>query len=127
MVKPPIKVRSSANVLEAVKLILTHSVSGLCVVDEENKLIGMLSELDCLKAIIDLEKDKARSKPRFVYEAMTPDVVVNKPDNDIISVATSMLNEKHRRRPVVDQGVLIGQITCRQILGAISDFSIPAK
>jgi len=127
MVKPPIKIKSRATILEAVKLILEHSVSGLCVVDEENKLVGMLSELDCLKAIIGLEKDEALSNPRFVYEAMTPDVVVNKPDDDIISVATSMLSERHRRRPVIDHEVLIGQITCRQILGAIKGFSNPAK
>jgi hypothetical protein len=33
-----------------------------------------------------------------------------------------MLANKQRRRPVVDQGQLVGQITCRQLLGALLDF-----
>ncbi|MGV0036305.1 MAG: CBS domain-containing protein [Candidatus Azotimanducaceae bacterium WSBS_2022_MAG_OTU7] len=52
-------------------------------------------------------------------------VKVNKPNDDIISVATSMLNDKHRRRPVIDDNKLIGQVTCRQILGAINGFTVP--
>jgi len=33
-----------------------------------------------------------------------------------------MLKHKHRRRPVIENGKLIGQVTCRQILSAIKDF-----
>ncbi|MFT5101924.1 MAG: CBS domain-containing protein, partial [Planctomycetaceae bacterium] len=42
---------------------------------------------------------------------------------DIITVAASMLDHKHRRRPVVENGKLVGQLTCRLILGAIKDFN----
>jgi len=34
-----------------------------------------------------------------------------------------MISKGHRRRPVVDQGRLIGQLTCRQILKAVSAFN----
>jgi len=59
----------------------------------------------------------------LVKDVMTANVEVNKPDDDIISVASSMLDHKHRRRPVVVDGKLVGQLTCRQILSAIKDFS----
>ena len=53
---------------------------------------------------------------------MTKDVETNSPDDFIIDVAATMLDHKHRRRPIVDNGKLVGQLTCRQILRAIKDF-----
>lgn len=126
MVKKPVKVRANATVLEAIELILEHSVSGLCVVDEDDKLVGMLSELDCLRSVVERVYMEKQAGAGFVHEIMTPDVEVNKPLDDIVSVAASMLDHKHRRRPVVDGSKLVGQITCRQILSAIKDFSLPS-
>ena len=45
--------QDDATILDAVDTILKHSVSGCCVVDENDKLIGVLSELDCLRAIVE--------------------------------------------------------------------------
>ena len=48
------------------------------------------------------------------------------PDELIIDVALSMLDHKHRRRPVVDeQGNLLGQLTCRQLLKGVKDLDLP--
>ncbi len=127
MVKRPAKVNANATILEAVEIILERSVSGLCVVDENDKLVGVLSELDCLRAVVDRIYVNKQSSAGYVYEVMTKDVEVNKPGDDIISVAAAMLENKRRRRPVVQGGDLVGQVTCRQILGAIQDFTVPSK
>ncbi|MFB3078881.1 MAG: CBS domain-containing protein, partial [Lysobacterales bacterium] len=52
-------------------------------------------------------------------------VEVNHPHDQITDVAISMLDHKHRRRPVVIDGKLVGQVTCRQILKAIKEFAVP--
>ena len=122
MVKNPVKIRADATILDAVRLILEHKVSGVCVIDENNQLVGMLSELDCLRAIIERVYIRKESSPGYVYEAMTRQVETKKPGDDIVSVAASMLENKRRRRPVVDDNRLVGQVTCRQILGAINEF-----
>jgi CBS domain-containing protein len=127
MVKRPAKVNANATILEAVDIILEHKVSGLCVVDDNDKLVGVLSELDCLRAIVDRIYVNKQSSAGYVYEVMTKDVETNKAGDDIISVASSMLQNKRRRRPVVNGSDLVGQITCRQILGAIQDFTIPSR
>ncbi len=127
MVKRPIKVNANATILEAARIILEHSVSGVCVVDDDDTLVGMLSELDCLRAVVERIYEQKQSSAGFVYEVMTRNVEVNKPGDDIISVAASMLDHKHRRRPVVSDDALVGQITCRQILSAIKDFTVPEK
>jgi CBS domain-containing protein len=123
MVKRPIKVKASATIIEAVDVILENRVSGVCVVDDNDNLVGMLSELDCLRAIIERVYQNQQPSAGYVYEVMTKDVVVNKPGDDIVSVANSMLDDGHRRRPIMDSGKLVGQVTCRQLLSAIKSFS----
>ena len=127
LARQPARVSSNATILEAVEIILKEKVSGLCVVDEKNQLVGMLSELDCLRAVVERIYINKEPDAGYVHEVMTRDVEVNKPSDDIISVAASMLDHKHRRRPVIEGGNLVGQITCRQILGAIREFSLPNK
>jgi CBS domain-containing protein len=125
MLHKPITVKPEMTVFEAAHQILSHSVSGVCVVDDDENLVGMLSELDCLRAIVESYKKDGNVAPGLVADAMTPQVEVNHPHDDIISVASSMLDHKHRRRPVSVDGKLVGQITCRQILKAIKDFAAP--
>ena len=125
MVRHPVKIRDTASVLEAVDAIITNSVSGLCVVDADDQLVGVLSELDCLRAIVERVYDQGMNDPGIVSDIMTREVRSNRPQDDIISVAASMLESKQRRRPVLDGDRLVGQVTCRQILGAIRSFADP--
>ncbi len=123
MVKDPVSVRPDMNVYEAAQEILANQVSGVTVVDDEGKLVGMLSELDCLQAIVTGVYNGADPGGALVREIMTEDIEVNDPDEEVLAVATSMLDHKHRRRPVVKDGVLQGQLTCRQILKAVTDLA----
>ena len=123
MVKRPIKVNASATVIEAVDVILENRVSGVCVVDDNDNFVVMLSELDCLRAIVERVYQNQQHSAGYVYEVMTRDVVVNRPGDDIVSVANSMLDEGHRRRPIMADDSLVGQVTCRQLLSAIKSFS----
>ena len=119
----PVSVMADMNIYDASRIIFDNKVSGAGVVDEDNNLVGMLSELDCLRALITAVYNGADPGGELVRDIMTAEVEVNHPTDDIISVATSMLDHKHRRRPIVEDGKLVGQLTCRQILGAIKDFN----
>lgn len=123
MIENPICVNPAMNVYEAAHEILTNQVSGVTVVDENGKLVGMLSELDCLQAIVTSVYNGADPGGALVSDIMTAEVEVNDPEDEILAVAKSMLDHKHRRRPVVKDGVLQGQLTCRQILKAVTDFA----
>lgn len=115
-------VNQSVTVSEAAKVILSNKLSGITVVNDAGELVGMLSELDCLRSVVDGYNGGVPGAAK-VADVMTREVETNHPDEDIINVATSMLDHKHRRRPVVEDGKLVGQLTCRIILGAIKDFS----
>ena len=123
MIENPVSVNPTMNVYEAAHEILTNQVSGVTVIDENGKLVGMLSELDCLQAIVTSVYNGADPGGALVSDIMTADVEVNDPEDEILAVAKSMLDHKHRRRPVMKDGVLQGQLTCRQILKAVTAFA----
>ena len=52
MVKRPVLVNPDTELFEAIHRILRYKISGVTVVDENNHPVGMLSELDCLRAIL---------------------------------------------------------------------------
>lgn len=121
MVHKPVTVSVGAPVLEAVTEILAHKVSGVCVVDSDGLLVGVLSEMDCLKAILGATYND--SVTGMVEQYMETNVVTANPTDDIVDVAADMLKNKHRRRPVVLNGKLIGQVTVRQLLRAVEEFA----
>ena len=52
MLQKPATVKANMTIYEASHHIIEHKISGLAVVDDDNNLVGMLSELDCLRAIV---------------------------------------------------------------------------
>ena len=52
MLTHPVTVRAEATMGEAIRLIIDNKISGLCVVDDSGRLVGILSELDCLRAML---------------------------------------------------------------------------
>ena len=122
MVSQPVTVLQSATIAETARMITEQKVSGVVVVNEAGVVVGMLSELDCLRNLLSEAYNGQAIGGEAVALAMTTPVTTCAADADIISIAESMLANKQRRRPVVDQGKLVGQITCRQLLGALLDF-----
>jgi len=122
MLTNPAKVKPDDNVLEAMRVIIDNKISGVCVVDAEGILVGVLSELDCLRAALGATYNETGVGQ--VRDYMTGDnLLVAHPNENILDVAQDMLLKKHRRRPVVENGRLIGQITCRQLLAAVRKFT----
>ncbi|OUS11894.1 hypothetical protein A9Q89_07550 [Gammaproteobacteria bacterium 53_120_T64] len=121
--RTPRTVNQSIAISAAAQVIIENRVSGVVVVDDAGQLVGMLSELDCMQAIVSAVYNGDTPGAAPVADVMTKEVAVNRPGEDIITVADEMLKHKHRRRPIVENGKLVGQISCRQLLRAIKDFA----
>lgn len=119
MVDKPVTVSPDAPLIEAVDLIIKNRVSGLCVITENGDLLGILSEMDCLRGILSASYDQG--SVGLVRDYMiSANIVSARPSDDIIDVASDMLAKGQRRRPVLTgNNKLAGQITCRQILAAV--------
>lgn len=120
MDRDPVRVNADADLTHAIALIREHKISGLCVVNTDGELVGVLSELDCLQGILTATYNK--HSVGKVKDHMSREMVTADAHDDILKVASDMLVNRHRRRPVLEDGKLVGQITCRQLLGAVNDF-----
>jgi CBS domain-containing protein len=122
MLTNPIRVKPDDNIFEAMTVISDNKISGLCVVEDDNTLVGVLSEMDCLRAVLGSVYNEGGFG--LVRDYMTTEnLVVAHPGEDIVDVAQDMLRQNKRRRPVVEDGKLIGQITIRHLLKAVRSFS----
>jgi CBS domain-containing protein len=118
MLLNPVRVRPEDNVMDAMKVIIDNKISGVCVVDSDANLVGILSEMDCLRAVLGAVYNDTNIGAVRDHMA-TDNLVVAHPNEDIVDIAQDMLLKNKRRRPVVENGKLIGQITCRQLLSAV--------
>ncbi|HSI77347.1 MAG TPA: CBS domain-containing protein [Lunatimonas sp.] len=102
-----------------IDVLTKKRISGGPVIDSHGKLVGMISEGDCLKEIIKGQYTNTPKFPAPVFELMTPDVHTMDPDLSIFDAAQKFLTLRIRRFPVVKEGKLIGQISISDIVRAI--------
>jgi CBS domain-containing protein len=109
--------RPETPILDAVDFLLKHRVTGAPVVDESGRILGMLSEKDCLKL---LAKGVDGEVPQgTVSDFMTSELVTIPPDMNVYFAAGLFLTLTVRRLPVVEDGKLVGAITRFDILRVI--------
>ncbi|EAQ96822.2 CBS domain-containing protein [Congregibacter litoralis] len=126
MVMHPVTVKPDMSIFEAMTIISDNKISGLCVVEDDHQLVGVLSEMDCLRAVLSAVYNKGGFGP--VRDYMTAEnLIVAHPGEDVVDVAQDMLRQNKRRRPVVEDGRLIGQITIRNLLKAVQEFQGAGK
>lgn len=107
------------SVEQAIAVLLDRRISGAPVV-EDGRLVGMFSEIDCLREMLhagyhDMSSGRVRN-------FMSNEVETIGPDDSIVVAAEIFLNRKRRRLPVIDAGgTLVGQISRRDVLRAFAD------
>ena len=125
------------NAKEALELLIKYEISGLPVLDKDNKLAGMFTEKEVLSHILPSYIEKVG---RFIYEddpkstrkkiqelsgvkvgqIMRKSVVTTAVDVRIVEVARVMLTQKVRRLPVLDKaGTVVGIIARCDVLKAM--------
>ena len=126
-----ITVKKEADMHEVARLLSENKISGLPVVDDENHVIGIVTEADILymagmdrghtfrdllRHIIGEPVPKGRNGGT-VGDMMTTPVITTKPDTDIREVARILDEKRIKRLPVVDDAnKLIGIISRANIV-----------
>lgn len=109
----------NTNTTEVVTQLLKSGLTGLPVVDENKRVVGFISEQDCIKEM--LNDAFFCDEPPSVSQLMTREVLTVSPTNSIVEIAQRMLHEKPKSYPVVSDGKLVGLITRRHVLQALVD------
>ena len=106
--------------MEAMDVFLKHKISGAPVVDRGGRLLGMLSEKDCLKLLAN--KTYYHHFPAQTVEAyMTPaeQVQTVELNIDMQGLATLFLDNSFRKVPVMKNDRVIGQVSRRDVMRGI--------
>lgn len=114
MAKSLITLRPDMDIYEAIDILIKHHISGAPVVDENKRLLGIISEKDCLRVFVNgAFFDLAGGQ---VADYMSKTVTTIDADADVFKVADVLMKNTFRRLPVLDDGVLVGQVSRHDVL-----------
>jgi CBS domain-containing protein len=109
------------DIMEAGRVFVANSISGAPVIDEEGRVIGMLTEADCFKTT--MQAGYYQEPGGRVFEFMTEEVTCVSPETSILDLAELFLKGPYHRYPVIDEGRLLGIISRRDALRALLDLA----
>lgn len=138
-------VKPTTTIDEALEMLVENRITGFPVVDDDWKLVGLVSDYDMLA--LDSISGSARSDPSFfpevdsswktfnevqkllsktngkvISDVMTPAPLVVEETTNLEDAARLLLKTKYRRLPVVDNaGKLVGIITRGNVVRAALD------
>ncbi len=143
MSKDPVTLKPTASLREAAITLADESVGGCPVVDDQNRIIGMLSEVDILEALKTQHKELRMLMPpeitfgisfveiikerealaafkevesKLVQDIMTKEVYAVSPNDNVEKAIQTMVQHKVHRIPVVEGGKLVGILTRGDVL-----------
>jgi CBS domain-containing protein len=126
-----ITLRPEASIFVAMRTLLSKRISGAPVVAEDGQVVGMISELDCLRVLSSDEfYDGHQEEAGTVQDFMTEAGRTISPDMDLYAIAHYFLTTPVRRLPVVVDGRLLGQVSRRDVLATIEEMAkkrLPTK
>ena len=105
-------VQRGATVAEAVRVMATHNVGIVNVLDGD-KLVGVFSERDVIRRVVDRGLDPTRT---VVENVMTASLVIAQADEDYQSAMRKMDQANIRHLPVVGEGRLLSMISIRDLI-----------
>jgi CBS domain-containing protein len=130
MTDEPRVTRADTLVRDAAIEMLEAGLSALPVVDEDHRLVGLLSDRELLRDLLTsvvLGNPVSKGPPpgserrRHVRDIMTRQVLCVAPDQPVAEVVSLMVHKNVERVPVVQRGELVGFLTrgdiLRQLLG----------
>ena len=118
MSKPPIVVHKNDSVQDAAKLMFNNRIGSVLVVDDDGKLIGIVTERDLVYLVSLGKSHLAGEYP--IWQLMTENPVTGKPTDTIDEALVRMKEINVRHLPIVDEeGRPVGIISIRDVIDYI--------
>lgn len=136
-----ISVGPDAEVREIAQLLLNHRISAVPVVDDEHRVIGIVSEGDLMHRVKDDGDhghswwltlftggkdagDYVRSHGRKAHEVMTPNPMTVEENTPLHTIARLLEKRRIKRVPVVRDGKLVGIVSRANLLQGIANAAV---
>jgi|FaiFalFF_MnMetaG_3_1042247.scaffolds.fasta_scaffold11871_2 CBS-domain-containing membrane protein len=136
MTSPVITVRPDTPIKEVARLLLTHHISGVPVVDENDHLVGILTEADLLYKELpetpeeggllrllrrgQLAQAERKSEGLLARDLMTSPVITITENTPLREAAALMTRHRINRLPVVRNGHVVGILSRADVLKALT-------
>ena len=138
MVRDVVTAHPDMKVSEAIELLAQHDVSALPVVDDDDRVVGVISEADLvrreeigsvkhrpwwLEAITPattLAEEFAKAHGRRVEEVMSSDVVSAGEDASLAEIAALLEKRRIKRVPIIEDGKLVGIVSRSNLIQAMA-------
>ena len=129
MSTPVVTVREDASAKAAIALLTSHGFTALPVLDERDRLVGVVTEADLMRdrvlpdprGLIWRDETPGTAVPAAaVRDVMTSPAVTVRKGADIAEVAKVLLEKHFRCVPVVDGTTLVGVVSRRDLLSTLA-------
>ncbi len=117
MTKNIMTVKADNDALAAIKQLLSHKITCAPVLDQSGKLIGMFSEVDCMKVVLSASYNQGMSGK--VEEYMTKEIISVDAESSIVDLADKFQDSSLRSYPVFQDKSLVGIVSRTDVLKAI--------
>ena len=107
-----ITVKTDQTKQQAARLLAQHRISGLPVVDDDNVLVGVVTEHDIIA--------QGEEGGKTVGDIMTRGVISVAPDTDLEEASHILVHERIKRLPVLEQGKVIGIVSRADLVKEIA-------
>lgn len=114
MVTDVVTVEPDVNVRRAVRAMNDFEI-GCLVVVEAGRVVGILTERDVLKRVVD---EGRKPEETSVREVMSKPPITISPDADLETAIELMFKHKIKKLPVVENGKLVGLVTFTDLVRA---------
>lgn len=121
MSSPVHTVRADTSLRDAGSLMRDHGIGSVIVVDDDDRLEGILTATDFVSVVAEAEADPEAT----VASAMSTDLVTTTASESIQTVADLIVEHGFHHVPVVDDGTVIGVITTTDLTAYISTRRTP--
>jgi CBS domain-containing protein len=105
-------IRSEASAQEAAQLLDQKRISGLPVVNEDDDIIGIITEADIIS--------KVDREGLHVSDIMSHEIISVNEETPVSEIALLLTQRKIKRVPVVQDGKLVGIVSRADIVRAVA-------
>ena len=123
MHRNPLTIGRDAPLVNAIDLLVEFKLTGLTVVDAEDSPCGKITELDCIRAVLNAIYNDGNPEHVLVSQAMTEEIHACSPEESIVEAAQRMIDSRQRRSAVIQGDRLVGQVSSSNILWALMEHS----
>ncbi len=123
MHRNPLTIGRDAPLVNAIDLLVEFKLTGLTVIDAEGSPCGKITELDCIRAVLNAIYNDGNPEHVLVSQAMTEEIHACSPEESIVEVAQRMIDSRQRRSAVIQGDRLVGQVSSSNILWALMEHS----